>query len=78
MLPVTIDLMEVLGHAVTEHLDARTDLGDLLQDAASVMFSRQDEVRRLDLTYFEETDLLENIPHPRTAVSDGGGGDDNR
>jgi len=78
VLPVTIDLMEVLGHAVTERLDARMDLGELLQDAASVMFSRQDEARHLDLAYFEETDLLEIIPHPRPVVSDDGGGDENR
>jgi DNA/RNA endonuclease G (NUC1) len=63
VLPVTIDLMEVLGHTVSERLQARTDLADLMQDAASVVFSRQDEVRRLDLEHFEETDLFEEIPH---------------
>ncbi|WP_020680035.1 DNA/RNA non-specific endonuclease [Marinobacterium rhizophilum] len=63
VLPVTIDLMQVLGHAVNEHLDTRTFLGELLQDAASMVFSRQDEVRSLDLEHFEETELFENIPH---------------
>lgn len=71
VLPVTIDLMEVLGHAVSERLDARTRLGDLLQDVASMVFSRQDEVRRLDLEHFEETDLFECIPHADPAASDG-------
>jgi hypothetical protein len=63
ILPVTIELMEVLGHIVSERLDSKTDLVELLQDAASVVFSRQDEVRSLDLEHFEETELFENIPH---------------
>jgi DNA/RNA endonuclease G (NUC1) len=70
VLPVTIDLMGVLGHTVSERLHAKTDLGELLQDAAIVVFSRQDEVRSLDLEHFEETDLFENIPHLNPAVSD--------
>ncbi|MCP4071417.1 MAG: DNA/RNA endonuclease [Hyphomicrobiales bacterium] len=73
VLPVTIDLMKVLGHKVSERLDTRTQLGDLLQDSASVVFSRQDEVRHLDLEYFEETELFENIPHALTI--DGGNAD---
>jgi hypothetical protein len=77
VLPVTIDLMEVLGHAVQERLDAMTNLVDLLQDAASVVFSRQDEVRHLDLEYFEETELFEKIPHTRSVVSDGADRDEN-
>ena len=63
VLPVTIDLMEVLGHTVSERLSVRTDLAELLQDAASVVFSRQDEASGLDLEYFEDTDLFEEIPH---------------
>lgn len=63
VLPVTIDLMEVLGHKVIERLDVITGLDGLLQDAASVMFSRQDEVRQLDVEHFQETDLFETIPH---------------
>ncbi len=63
VLPVTIELMKVLGHTVSERLEAKTDLGELLQDAASVIFSRQDEVRDLDLEHYEDTDLFEIIPH---------------
>ncbi len=73
VLPVTIDLMEILGHTVSERLPARTQLGDLLQDAASVVFSRQDEVRRLDLEHYEDTELFETIPHPHPALGDGAG-----
>jgi len=65
VLPVTIDLMTILGHTVSEQLDTKTDLSELLQDAVSVVFSRQDEVRVLDLEHFEDTDLFETIPHPR-------------
>ncbi len=63
VLPVTIDLMEVLGHTVSERLPVKTDLAELLQDAVSVVFSRQDVARRLDLEHFEDTDVFEEIPH---------------
>ena len=63
VLPVTIDLMELLGHTVKERLEVKTPLGELLQAAARVMFFRQDEVHHLDLEHFEETRILEHIPH---------------
>ena len=63
VLPVTIDLMRVLGHTVSERLNAKTSLDELIQDAAGVVFSRQNEVRELDLEHFEDTDLFETIPH---------------
>ncbi|QDV50084.1 DNA/RNA non-specific endonuclease [Gimesia fumaroli] len=65
VLPVTIDLMKILGHTVIERITEKTLLSDLLQDAASVMFSRQDEAKLLNLDYFEDTELLETIPHGR-------------
>lgn len=65
VLPVTIELMEVLGHSVNERLSSRTDLSELLRDAAGIVFSRQDEVRSLDLEHFEDTELFEVIPHIR-------------
>ncbi len=63
VLPVTIDLMKVLGHKVLERLGEKTSLLDLMQDAASMVFSRQDEARLLNLDHFEETELFETIPH---------------
>lgn len=63
VLPVTVDLMRILGHTVIERLRDKTPLSDLLRDAASVMFSRQDEAKLLNLDYFEDTELLETIPH---------------
>ena len=65
VLPVTIDIMEVLGHAVIEQLESKTNLSKLLQEAARVMYSRQDEARSVDLEHFKKTDLFEIIPHPR-------------
>lgn len=70
VLPVTIDVMELLGHSVIERLEGMASLGELLREAEAVVFSRQDEARRLDLEYFEDTDVFEYIPHPRQAVSD--------
>ncbi|MEM1411302.1 MAG: hypothetical protein AAGH19_03010 [Pseudomonadota bacterium] len=53
VLPVTIDVMEMLGHAVQEPLHV----------AATMAFSRQHEVQHSDFDHFEETDLLASIPH---------------
>ena len=63
VLPVTIDVMKIFGHSISKPLESKTDLIDLMQEAESVVFSRQDEVRSLDLEHFEETDLFETIPH---------------
>jgi DNA/RNA endonuclease G (NUC1) len=63
VLPVTIDLMSVLGHKVIERLPVRTDLKELLRDAANTVFSRQDDARQIDVDYFEKTELMETIPH---------------
>jgi len=63
VLPVTIDLMELLGHDVIERLPERTQLSDLLRQAESMIFSRQDQVRSINLDHFEETELMETIPH---------------
>lgn len=63
VLPVTIDIMTLLGHSVRESLAAKTQLALLVEESANLVFSRQDEARRLDLTHFEETDLFETVPH---------------
>ncbi|MEN9640565.1 MAG: hypothetical protein RLZZ262_2434 [Bacteroidota bacterium] len=63
VLPVTIDVMEVLGHQVIERITTTTLLSDLLRQAASTIFSRQEEVRAIDLDYYERTELMETIPH---------------
>ncbi|MEM9678683.1 MAG: DNA/RNA non-specific endonuclease [Bacteroidota bacterium] len=63
VLPVTINIMKSLGHKVLEKLKTKTDLSVLMEDAQSMVFSRQDEARSLNLEHYEETELLENIPH---------------
>jgi DNA/RNA endonuclease G (NUC1) len=62
VMPITIDIMGVLGHDVVERLTSETPLSLLLSEVEGVVFSRQNEVRELNLDYFEETDLLETIP----------------
>ncbi len=63
VLPITIDVMEAFGHDIAERLEQQTSLEELLQGIASMVFTRQDEVRRIDLDYFEETPLRETVPH---------------
>jgi DNA/RNA endonuclease G (NUC1) len=63
VLPVTIDVMKLLGHKVIERLEDHTPLEDLLQEAANAIFSRQDEAKALNRDYFEETEIFETIPH---------------
>lgn len=68
VLPITIDVMEAFGHDIAERLTTQTSLEELLQGVASMVFSRQDEVRQIDLDYFEETPLREIVPHGETAA----------
>lgn len=63
VLPVTIEVMALLGHEVIESLTTKTQLSDLLRQAESVIFSKQDQVRAIDLEHFEKTELMETIPH---------------
>ena len=66
VLPVTIDIMGVLGHRVLERLQGQTTLSGLLDDAAEILFTRQQDAKMLDLDYFEETEIFEEIPHAKT------------
>ncbi|MCP4256228.1 MAG: hypothetical protein GY774_01720 [Planctomycetes bacterium] len=63
VLPVTIDIMSLLGHQIAERLPHKADLSTLLDSLAQVTFSRQAEAKSLNRDHFEETDLWENIPH---------------
>jgi DNA/RNA endonuclease G (NUC1) len=65
VLPVTIDVMEVLGHRVIEKLKRKTSLDVLLGEVSNMVFLRQDEARQLNLDYFEKTEVFETIPHGR-------------
>lgn len=63
VLPVTIEIMRLLGHAVVEELPQKTDLNILMDALAQVVFSRQSEAKAINVDHYEETDLWENIPH---------------
>ena len=63
VMPVTIAVMKLLGHKVLQPLQKVTPLNDLLMEMANVVFTRQDEVREIDRTFFVPTDVMETIPH---------------
>ncbi len=63
VLPITIDVMEAFGHQIVERLPRQTSVEELLQGIASLVFSRQDAVRQIDLDHFEVTPLRETVPH---------------
>ncbi len=63
VLPVTIDVMSLLGHKIAEQLPKKTDLDTLLNSLAQVTFSREAEAKALNLDHFEETEVWEHIPH---------------
>jgi hypothetical protein len=61
VLPVTIDVVTLLGHTVIERLSSKTDLNNLLDSLASMQFSRIEEAESLDRDYFIKTELWEEI-----------------
>lgn len=63
VLPVTIDVMSLLGHQVAERLAQKTDLGALLDSLAQIAFTRQAEAKSINLDHFTKTDIWENVPH---------------
>jgi hypothetical protein len=63
VLPVTIDVLGLLGHTVFQRLAKPTNLDELLDQVSNLVFSRQEEALSLDLDYFEETEIFETIPH---------------
>lgn len=63
VLPVTIDVMRLLGHNVSERLEGVRLLEVVLGEVANMVFSRQDEARSLNLDHFVPTEMFETIPH---------------
>ena len=61
VLPITIDVVSLLGHTVAEKLDGRRELIDIIQELKAVQFSRIEEAKELDKDYYEETELWEEI-----------------
>ena len=66
VLPVTIDVMGVLGHRVLERLPGQAPLSQLLNESAQIQFMRQQDAKSLDLDHFEETEIFEQIPHAKS------------
>lgn len=67
VLPVTIDIMSLLGHEVIERLGSQRMLSDLINEVEGIVFSKQNEVKQIDLDYHEETELFETIPAANNA-----------
>lgn len=63
VLPVTIDVMTLLGHRVKTRLARKTTLAKLLRTSAQVKFTRKAQAKKLDLDHFRETPLRETVPH---------------
>lgn len=63
VLPVTVDVMKLLGHKVKTRLAKKTTLAKLLRASAKVKFTRKAQAKKLDLDHFRETPLWETLPH---------------
>jgi Leishmanolysin len=59
VLPVTIDVVGLLGHRVIEQLKKKTSLDTLLAQVANVQFAQKDAAKALDLDYFKATPIWE-------------------
>ena len=61
VLPVTIDVMELLGHGVVERLNEQRQLEGVLDELRGVMFSRMKEAVQLNREAFVKTNIWEEI-----------------
>jgi hypothetical protein len=65
VLPVTVEIMEMLGHSIKKKLPAKTGLTSLLRKCSQVVFSERMKVgaRQIDRDHFVDTEPFETIPH---------------
>ncbi len=61
VLPVTIDVMGLLGHEVIRRLKQKRQLDAILDDLRAVKFTRMEEAVRLNREAFVQTDVWEEI-----------------
>lgn len=62
VLPVTIEVMKLLGHKVKENLKERTPLSTLIDQAKCQQFQRHEELAAIDTKYpKQQTEVLEHI-----------------
>jgi len=59
VLPVTIDVMALLGHQVIERLNKKMSLDTLLAQVAAVQFTLKDAAKAMDLDHFVITPIWE-------------------
>jgi len=70
LLPVTIDVMELLGHNIQEKLTEPQKLADIIDNLRGVVFSQSDEVTRINRDAYVKTDIWEEIySHQRSQFS---------
>lgn len=61
VMPVTIDVMKLLGHEVIQHLVQKTSLSNLLQEMRNYQFQMINFAESLDRDYFVPTEVWEEI-----------------
>lgn len=61
VLPVTIDIAELLGHKLLRRLEAKTAIKTLLTQMEVEPFTRKDEARRITAADFKPSHVLERI-----------------
>lgn len=61
VMPVTIDVMGLLGHAIIERLEEKRKLKEILDDLRNVVFTRQADVLQIVRDAFVETEIWEEI-----------------
>lgn len=61
MLPVTVDVMSLLGHQVKIRLEETASVDHLLDVFAGQSKFRAETIQGIDLDYFEETDISEEF-----------------
>lgn len=61
VLPVTIKVMSLLGNTVINNLSVRTNLRELIRQVEGIRFTKADEITMLNLDYFEETKVSEEV-----------------
>ena len=61
VMPMTIDVMELLGHKVAERLDAKRELADLLAELQSMQFSLYEVADQIDKNHYVETEIWEEV-----------------
>ena len=61
VLPVTIDVLELLGHEVVEQLSRKRPLEEILDEVRGVRFSRTEEAVQINREAFVETEIWEEV-----------------